>query len=138
MSTLAERETITVRDVMKTGYDLVEGTATVSEALQLMQHVETKCLIVKKRHEADEYGIVVIADIARHVLSQNRSPERVSIYEVMTKPAVTVHPDMDIRYASRLFGRLGLSRAPVVDRDGNVIGIVSYTDMVLKGLMHLA
>ena len=26
----------------------------------------------------------------------------------------------------------------IVDRDGNVIGIVSYTDMVLKGLMHLA
>ncbi len=138
MSTMPERETIFVRDVMKTEYDLVEGTATVSEALQLMQHVETKCLIVKKRHDGDEYGIVVIADIARHVLSQNRSPERVSIYEVMTKPAVTVHPDMDIRYASRLFGRLGLSRAPVVDREGNVIGIVSYTDMVLKGLMHLA
>ncbi|HXH64341.1 MAG TPA: CBS domain-containing protein [Mariprofundaceae bacterium] len=138
MSATPERETITVRDVMKTEYDLVEGTATVSEALKLMQHVETKCLIVKKRHERDEYGIVVIADIARHVLSQNRSPERVSIYEVMTKPAVTVHPDMDIRYASRLFGRLGLSRAPVVDREGNVIGIVSYTDMVLKGLMRLA
>lgn len=138
MSTMPERETMTVRDVMKTGYDLVEGTATVSEALQLMKHVETKCLIVKKRHDRDEYGIVVIADIARQVLSQNRSPERVSIYEVMTKPAVTVHPDMDIRYASRLFGQLGLSRAPVVDRDGNVIGIVSYTDMVLKGLMHLA
>ena len=101
MSTMPERETMTVRDVMKTGYDLVEGTATVSEALQLMKHVETKCLIVKKRHDRDEYGIVVIADIARQVLSQNRSPERVSIYEVMTKPAVTVHPDMDIRYASR-------------------------------------
>ena len=133
-----EKETITVRKVMKTGYDLVDGTATVSEALQLMKHVETKCLIVKKRHEHDEYGIVVIADIARQVLSQNRSPARVSIYEVMTKPAVTVHPDMDIRYASRLFGQLGLSRAPVVDRDGQIIGIVSYTDMVLKGLMHLA
>ena len=138
MSTTSEKETMSVRDVMKTGYDLVEGTATVSEALQLMKHVETKCLIVKKRHDRDEYGIVVIADIARQVLSQNRSPARVSIYEVMTKPAVTVHPDMDIRYASRLFGQLGLSRAPVVDRDGNIIGIVSYTDMVLKGLMRLS
>jgi CBS domain-containing protein len=138
MSTTPEKETMSVRDVMKTGYDLVEGTATVSEALQLMKHVETKCLIVKKRHDRDEYGIVVIADIARQVLSQNRSPARVSIYEVMTKPAVTVHPDMDIRYASRLFGQLGLSRAPVVDRDGNIIGIVSYTDMVLKGLMRLS
>jgi len=124
-----------VRDVMKHEYDLVEGVATVRQALKMMQHVETKCLIVNKRDEHDEYGIVVIADIARNVLAKDRSPDRVSIYEVMTKPAVTVHPDMNIKYASSLFGRLGLSRAPVVDHDGTVIGIVSYTDMVMKGLL---
>ncbi len=133
-----ERKTlIRVRDVMKHEYDLVEGTASVREALEQMRHVETKCLIVNKRHAHDEYGIVVIADIARKVLALNRSPDRVSIYEVMTKPAVSVHPDMDIRYASSLFGRLSLSRAPVVDPSGEVIGIVSFTDMVMKGLLHL-
>ncbi|OIO70980.1 MAG: histidine kinase [Zetaproteobacteria bacterium CG1_02_53_45] len=127
---------VTVKDVMKENYDLVEGIATVRQALEVMRYVETKCLIVDKRHEADEYGIVVISDIAREVLAANRSPDRVSIYEVMTKPAVTVHPDMDIRYAGRLFTRLGLSRAPVV-QDGRVIGIVSQTDMVMKGLLKL-
>jgi len=130
------KRVIKVKDVMKTSYDIVEGVATVRQALSVMHHVETKCLIVDKRHEHDEYGIVVIADIARHVLAENRSPDRISIYEVMTKPAVTVHPDMDIRYASSLFARLGLSRAPVVDC-GKVIGIVSHTDMVMKGLLKL-
>ncbi|MFQ5582736.1 MAG: CBS domain-containing protein [Mariprofundaceae bacterium] len=129
--------TLRVSDVMKSQYDLVEGTATVSDALNKMEHVETKCLIVNKRHADDEYGIVVIADIAQQVLARNCSPDRVSIYEVMTKPAVTVHPGMDIRHASAMFGRLGLSRAPVVDHDGTVIGIVSYTDMVMKGLLKL-
>ncbi len=127
---------ITVRDVMKHEYDMVEGVATVRQALKVMHHVETKCLIVDKRHEHDEYGIVVIADIAREVLAANRSPDRVSIYEVMTKPAVTVHPGMDIRYTSALFARLGLSRAPVVE-NGEVIGIISHTDMVMKGLLKL-
>lgn len=132
---MSEHMKLSVRDVMKKEFDLVEGVATVRQALEMMHHVETKCLIVNKRHENDEYGIVVIADIARGVLSRDRSPDRVSIYEVMTKPAVTVHPDMNIKYASALFGRLGLSRAPVVDHDGAVIGIVSYTDMVMKGLL---
>jgi CBS domain-containing protein len=40
---------------------------------------------------------------------------------------------MDIRYCARLFDKFGLSRAPVVDGD-KVLGIVSYTDMVLKGM----
>jgi len=79
----------------------------------------------------------VIADIANKVLAKDRSPDRVSIYEVMTKPAITVHPHMDIRHASALFDRFGLSRAPVVDRDGEIIGIVSHTDMVMKGMLKL-
>jgi len=132
---MSEHITLLVRDVMKEKYDLVEGVATVREALEMMEHIETKSLIVNKRHEHDEYGIVVIADIAREVLVKDRSADRVSIYEIMTKPAVTVHPDMNIKYASSLFARLGLSRAPVIDRDGNIVGIVSYTDMVIKGIM---
>jgi len=133
---MSEAVFIKVKDVMKHDFDIVEGVATVRQALSLMQHVETKCLIVDKKHEHDEYGIVVISDIARLVLVENRSPDRVSVYEVMTKPAVSVHPDMDIRYASALFARLNLSRAPVVD-NGNVIGIVSHTDMVMNGLLKL-
>jgi CBS domain-containing protein len=55
----------------------------------------------------------------------------------MTKPAVTVNPEMNIRHASALFARLGLSRAPVINANGEIVGIVSHTDMVLKGLMKL-
>lgn len=132
---MSEHITTLVSDVMKEKYDLVEGTATVREALEMMNHIETKCLIVNKRDEHDEYGIVVIADIAREVLVKDRSADRTSIYEVMTKPAVTVHSEMNIKYASSLFGHLGLSRAPVIDREGKIIGIVSYTDMVIKGLL---
>jgi len=135
---MSERKIIRVRDVMKQKYDMADGLSTVHQVLEMMQHVETKCVIVEKRHEDDEYGIVVLADIARHVLAANKSPDRVSLYEVMTKPAVTVNPEMNIRHASALFARLGLSRAPVVDATGKVIGIVSHTDMVLKGLMNLS
>lgn len=124
---------IRVRDVMKTKFDLVDGIATVEDALNQMIHVETKCLIVKKRTEHDEYGMVMLSDIARQVLAKDRAPGRMNIYEIMTKPVITVDPEMDIRYCARLFARLNLSRAPVVD-NGNVVGIISYTDMALKAL----
>ena len=125
---------VRVRDVMKTHFDMVDGMATVSDALKTMKHMETKCLIVDKRHDDDEYGVLLISDIARHVLAKDRAPERVDVYEIMAKPVVLIDPHMDIRYCARLFDRFGLSRAPVVE-EGSVIGIISFTDMVVKGLM---
>ncbi len=131
-----ERKKVEVRDVMKKKYDIIDGMMSVNEAMKAMKYRENKSLIVEKRNEHDEYGMVLISDIARKVLALDRSPERVNVYEVMTKPIVTVDPDMDIRYAARLFDRFGLSRAPVVE-NGKVVGIVSFTDMVLKGLVEL-
>jgi signal-transduction protein with cAMP-binding, CBS, and nucleotidyltransferase domain len=124
---------IRVRDVMKSEVDIFDGMATVAEALDHMTHVETKTLLVKKRHEDDEWGIVMISDIAREVLAKDRAPNRVNIYEIMSKPVVTVDPGMDIRYAARLFSRFKLSRAPV-EECGEIVGVVSLTDMVLKGM----
>lgn len=122
-----------VRDVMKKNYDMVDGLDTVADALQKMNHVETKCLVVEKRNESDEYGIVMLSDIAAQVLAKDRSPSRVNIYEIMAKPVITVHPDMDIRYCARLFMRFGISRAPVVE-NRHIVGIISHTDMVLRGM----
>ena len=128
-----QRTIIRVRDVMKTNFDMVDGLDTVEDALEKMDHVDTKSLLVQKRHEGDEYGIVMLSDIARQVLAVDRPPNRVNIYEIMTKPVVSVHPDMDIRYCARLFTRLELSRAPVIE-NREIVGVVSFTDMVMKGL----
>jgi len=96
--------------------------------------VENKTLIVQKRHADDEIGMVLISDIARQVLARDRAPERVNVYEIMAKPVISVSPDMDIRYCARLFTRFELTRAPVVE-DGEVVGIVSMTDLVIKGML---
>jgi CBS domain-containing protein len=127
---------IAVSDVMKTHVDFVEGVATISEALEMMENLDNKSLIVNKRDDNDEYGILLISDIARKVLAMDKSPERTNVYEVMTKPVITVHKNMDIRYCARLFEKFDLSRAPVVEND-EVIGIVSFTDMVVKGLCKI-
>jgi CBS domain-containing protein len=129
-----DREVIRVRHVMKSQFDLVDGMTTVKDALEKMRHVETKCLIVDKRHADDEYGIVLISDIAKYVLAKDRAPARINVYEVMSKPVIAVDPNMDIRYCARLFDKFGLSRAPVID-GGKLLGIVSFTDMVLHGMV---
>lgn len=51
----------------------------------------------------------------------------------MTKPALSVSPDMNVKYCARLFERFGISRAPVIEND-KVIGMVSYNNIVLNGM----
>jgi len=130
---MKERNIVRVRDVMKADFDMVEGMDTVADVLKNSKHPETKCFIVNIRHEDDEYGIVLLSDIAKNVLAKNKAPERVNIYEIMSKPVICVDPEMDIRYCVRLFENFGLSRAPVVDHK-KVVGIVGYTDIVLTGV----
>jgi len=132
---MTDRKVIRVREVMKPHVDIVQGMITVKEALATMKHIETKALIVDKRHDDDEYGIVMLSDIAKYVLATDRAPERVNVYEVMSKPVICIDPDMDIRYCARLFDKFGLSRAPVVE-NRKVVGIVSFTDMVLNGMVQ--
>jgi len=125
---------VRVREVMKSGVDIVDGMLTVSDALKAMKYPETRTLIINKRHADDEYGVVMFRDIAKSVLGPDLSPERVNLYEIMSKPVMGVDPQMDVRYCIKLFDRFGLSRAPVIEK-GDIIGLVSYTDIVLKGVM---
>lgn len=130
---MSQKPLIRVRDVMKEDYQLVDGMTTVADTLTSAEFTETKCIIVDKRHEHDEYGLVMLSDIAKKVLARDKSPERVNIYEIMSKPVVSVDPDMDIRYCARLFENFGISRAPVVE-NRKVIGIIGYSDIVLNGV----
>ena len=125
---------VRVREVMKADVDIVDGMETVSDALAKMEYPETRTIIVNKRHDDDEYGVVMFRDIAKRVLAPDLNPHRINIYEIMSKPVVSVDPEMDVRYCTKLFDRFGLSRAPVIE-DGKIIGLVSYTDIVLKGVM---
>ena len=133
---MTESELVRVRDVMKVDFDVVDGLATVADALRDMRHMDTKALIVRRRNEDDEYGIVELEDIATNVLARNRAPERVNVYEIMNKPMIGIDPAMDIRYCARMFERYRLNRAAVVEAR-EVIGIISYADIVIKGMKKL-
>jgi predicted transcriptional regulator len=118
---------------MERDYVIVDGVATVAEALAVLRERNAHFLMVAKRHADHVFGVVMVDDIATQVLARNRSPERTNVYEIMSKPVVSVKPEMDIRYCARLFHRFGISAAPVIQGD-EIQGIVSYEQLVLKGL----
>lgn len=126
------KDGLRVRDVMVTDLYTVDGLATVAEAIETMRSHTVSSLVVERRDEDDEVGLIEVADIA-DLVAADRSLERVSVYEVMSKPVVTVPADMLARYAARLLRELDRSRAVVVDEARNAVGMVTLRDLVLRG-----
>ena len=122
-----------VRNCMRTDVTEIDGSLDVLTALKIMKKKGVTSLIVKRRDEKDEYGMLLFSDVAKQVLSKNRAPERVNVHEIMAKPVISVRPDMEIRYCARLFENFDISHAPVVE-NGKIVGMVSYYLLVLHGL----
>ncbi|NND59461.1 MAG: CBS domain-containing protein [Gammaproteobacteria bacterium] len=122
-----------VTDVMQSSFVVIDGMATVRDALLQMHEANSDVLIVDKRTDDDEHGIVLLTDIVSAVLAPNRAPERVHVYEIMSKPVVTVHSGMSVKNCARLFANIGVSAAPVL-RDGAIAGIVTYRELAFAHL----
>ena len=121
---------IRARDVMHKLIVSIDGMATAKEAVAKMRSERVSSLLVKKRHTDDAWGIVVVQDFIKGVIIPGRSPAEVNLYEIMTKPIITVPADMDIRYVARLIYRAGIRRAPVED-GGELIGMISLSSLIL-------
>jgi CBS domain-containing protein len=116
---------------MHKGIISVDGMATAREAAARMRAEKVTTLLVTKRHRDDAWGIVAVQDFIKGVVIPGRSPAEVNVYEIMTKPIITVPADMDIRYVARLMFRAGIRRAPVED-NGELVGVVSLSSLILE------
>ena len=130
---MKQRTEILVRQVMREEVTEVDGAIDVLEAMRIMKRVGGTSLIVRKKNDQDEYGMVLFSDIAKKVIAKDRAPERVNVFEIMSKPVIAVRPEMSIRHCARLFEQFGISHAPVLEKD-QVVGIISYYLLVLGRL----
>jgi signal-transduction protein with cAMP-binding, CBS, and nucleotidyltransferase domain len=121
---------IKVSDIMQTSLHTIDGLASVQDAISEMDRLGVSSLVIERRHPGDEHGIVAIRDIASTVIAASRSIARTSVYQVMTKPALTVAADMNVKYAIRMLSRIGIKLALVM-RDDELIGLVTLRDMVI-------
>lgn len=119
-----------VRDVMQQEVLCIDGMATSKEAAQMMRTHGVAELLVEKRNDNDAWAIVSIMDLVKKVIVPAKEAEDVSVYEIMTKPIITVPADMDIRYAIRLIHGIGIHRAPV-EHMGEIIGMVTLDSLIL-------
>lgn len=119
------------QDIMTKDVVTIRGSATVADAVDLMNDMGLRALIVERRHNQDAYGILTETDIVYKVTAYGKDPKKVRVYEIMTKPCVVVNPDLGVEYVARLFANTGIRRAPVIK--DHLLGIISVTDILTKG-----
>lgn len=122
-----------VGEMMTADPATIDGMATVNEALAIMRERSISSLVVRRRDADDEYGLLLISDVARGISTSNRPVSRIQVYEVMQKPAPAVDAEMKLRYAIRFMTRFGISHC-IVLRGRELAGIVSLRDMTIRFL----
>lgn len=131
-----------VRDVMTTSVVTVDRITSYKEIARVMAEHKVSGLpvLVMGRHVA---GVVTEGDLlaardhnpmARtgwlHQATARKQHQNRTAYQLMTSPAVTIHPDATIAAAARVMSAHHVRRLPVVDPDGKLIGIVSRRDLL--------
>jgi len=118
----------TVGEVMTQGVISIREEASVEEAIKIMGERHVSCLIVEKKDETDIDGIVTRKDIINKVVGIGRDIKKTKVSEIMSKPLMTVNPQMDVMCVARLMAQANVRRFPVRQND-TIVGIISNSDI---------
>tara|TARA_B100000686_G_C16776246_1_gene968682 strand:+ start:1905 stop:2336 length:432 start_codon:yes stop_codon:yes gene_type:complete len=120
-----------VSDVMMTDFKTIDGMTSIAEALTMLKNNRLNALFVSPKDKNNVYGIMTLKDIARKVISQRRKLHETHVYEIMSKPVLTIQTTMPIPYAARFLSNFNVSYAMVLEKD-EVVGMISLNGMVMQ------
>jgi predicted transcriptional regulator len=129
-----EKDNRTAQNAMTHKVVYIDGMDTIKEAVDLMRKENVNALIVKKRHGHDAFGILTVSDVIKKVYNINMDPVDVNVFEIMSKPTISIPFDMNLRYVPRLMIRANIQSAPV-DEMGECIGMIYLNNLLHDGFI---
>ena len=118
-----------VKEIMRTEVVTIRATASIREAMQTMRTHKVKSLVVDRKDSHDAYGIITYTTILRTIVAEEGDIDLINVYDVCTKPVISVHAEMDVRHVARLMINQRFRRV-VVLKDGALQGIITRNDIV--------
>lgn len=108
---------------------VADPTEPVFEAARRMRDRHVGTLVVLD-DAGKPVGLLTDRDLALRVVAEGADPRTTSIRDVMTPHPQTVQESTPIESALSLMRSEGCRRLPVVDDDGELVGIVTLDDVL--------
>lgn len=119
---------LSVKDLMQGNPRTISGDAVLREAARIMRDEKVSSLVVEPENERDAFGILTRKDIVEALVSLEKTGVLLLVRDVMTRPAITVSPELSIDHCLHLMRMVGVRRLPVVN-GRHLVGILSNTDV---------
>ena len=118
-----------VEDLMVTDVVTISCMATLREAMEAMRDRKVKSLVVKKRHDNDAWGILTYTTLLKTIIHEEGDVDLINVYDIATKPALTIHRQLEVRHAVAMMINFNVKRL-VVTANGELEGIITMNDIV--------
>jgi len=122
---------MTISSLCKRVVVTIHRDATVEDAALFMRSSHIGDVVVVDAVDTRRpVGIITDRDIAVEVVAQGLVPARTTVGSVMSAPLVSLREEDGFLEALDKMSAGGVRRAPVLDRDGRLKGMVSVDDLV--------
>jgi CBS domain-containing protein len=122
--------TAPVENLMSRRVVTIDATASVFDATREIMDRDIGCVLVLR--EKKIVGIITKGDILREAVMKRLDPSQLNIERIMTQPVLTVEPTKTLAEASALMSEENLTKLPVVDKDGSLVGIITSSDIIRR------
>jgi len=126
----SRRHAMKLADIMTRDVTVVSPNDSVQRAAQIMDELNVGVLPVCDGRRI--VGMVTDRDLTVRITAQGKSPEQSRVEEAMSTNVRWCFEDEDVESVIEKMGDTQIRRLPVVDRDKNLVGIVSLGDIATK------
>ena len=120
------RTPTTVGDLMHKTFSIKSGS-TVLDAMRLMNDKRISSILVEAA-DGGERSIMTMRDVIKKIVFENRSPSRVKVEEIASRPLMLMAPDASLHECAERMLKQNVRRVLIGEHE-TPIGIVSDTDI---------
>lgn len=129
-----ELHKLRARDLMKTEIQWASANDNLRTAGEHMAQHGLRALLVRGDDPADLPGIITNKDIVNLLGSHDPAVlDQLRVGDVMTRPAICVAPQANVRDCINLMRMSGIRRMPVVEGT-SVVGVISTSDIFARAM----